>query len=315
MQFIQGVRTLLSVARHSRGLDLLDLALALLLVGAVLVHPKVQDLAVEQGPGVVEEDEEVDGDEADRHDGPDPHGALALQGAGDVDGGEGEPDVGEDKGPAVEAEAREGLVDRQAGHDRDREEPQRQAPDEDRREQREDAYHLCGRLVRPEEVVPPGPVVCEADDGERGEAGRADGDEHAWARFGGREAVVDHATHVARVHAHRHHHPKPLRREPAEEHRHCVFFRLVLDPAARDRPAQHEREDGQVPCGRHVLDLEPRVREEQAVHPHRDEEARREVDPEEHPVHDHQPVPAAGDRIVRGTGDDARHGNQARREE
>lgn len=312
MLFIQSTGTFLRLVRNPGGLDL---PLALLLVGAVLVHSEIQDLAVEQGSGVVEEDEEVDSDEADGHDGPDPHGALALQGAGDVDGREGEADVGEHKGPAVEAEAGEGLVHGEAADDRDGEEPEREAPDEDCREESDDPHDLCGDVVRPEVVVSPRPVVCEADDGEGGEARGPDGDEHAWPGLRGREAVVDHAPYIARVHANGHHHAETLGREPAEEHGHCVFLWLVHYPRARNRAAQHEREDGQIPCGRHVLDLESWVREEQTVHAHSDDKARREVYPEEHPVDDDEPVPAAGDRVVRHPGDDTGDGDQGRRKE
>lgn len=310
MLFIYPMRTFLQTTGSSG----LDLALVLLLVGAILVLAEIEHVPPQEGPGMVEEHEEIQEDEAEGHDGADPHDALAVQGPADVDGGEGEADVGEDEGPPVEAEA-EGLVDGEVADDGDGEEPQRQAPDEDGGEQGDDAHDLLRDLVGPEVVVAARPLVREPDDGQRREAGRAHGDEHARAGLWRREAVVDHASHVARVHAHRDHHAQALGREPAEEHRHGVVVRLVLQPGRRDRAAQHEREDGQIPRGRHVLDLEPRVREQQTVHADGDDERRGEVRPEQHAVDDHQPIPAGGDGVLGHPGNDAGKGQERRREE
>lgn len=174
---------------------------------------------------------------------------------------------------------------------------------------------MHGDLVRAKIVEAAGPLVREPDNGQAREAGRADGDEHARSRLRRREPVVDHPPHVACVHAHGHHHAKALRRQPREEHRHRIVLGLVLEPGARERAAQHKGEDGQIPRRRHVLDLEPRVREQQAVHTHGDQEGDGEVQPEEDPVADHQPGPAVRDGVLGHSGDDARGGQERGREE
>lgn len=100
----------------------LNLALALLLVSVILVLSEIQDISPEKGHEMMKQHKEIQADQTQRHDGADPQDALALERGADVDGGEGEADVGEDKGPPVEAEA-EGAVDGETADDGDGEEP------------------------------------------------------------------------------------------------------------------------------------------------------------------------------------------------
>lgn len=241
---------------------------------------------------------------------------MTFQASADVDGGQGEAGVGEDKGPPVEMEP-ELAPGGDATDDAEAEEPERKAPHEHGDHEGQHLHDLRGDGVRAEIVVAGGGRVVpgQLDDGEGRETGGADGDEHGGAARGRRQPVHDHAAHVAGVHAHGHEHPETLGRQPSKEHRHGVLGRLGGDAGAGDGAAQHEGEHGQIPGRGHVLDAQARVGEEDEVGAHGDHVGGGKVRPEEDAVGGDEPRSAGRDGVVRQAGDDARQAEEGCAEE
>ncbi len=73
---------------------------------------------------MMEQNEKVRGNETDGHDGPDPLNSLTLQASPDVDGRQGEADVGKHECPPVQVEPIL-ATGGDAANDADAEEPER----------------------------------------------------------------------------------------------------------------------------------------------------------------------------------------------